>query len=102
MLFNIAADIAKLSLSTVCACALLGAHARRQKPHWTEHLTKPRLAVLGMLTSAVGAIKLTDDVLAKKSGPVDEATLWFIRDHVPSHVFPHIKARASLGRPAAS
>ena len=84
MFFNIAADIAKLSLFIVCAYALLGAYARRRRPHWTEHLTKRRLAVLGMLTLAVGAIKVIEDVVAKESGPVDEAILWFIRDHVPS------------------
>ena len=84
MLFNIAADIAKLSLFIVCAYALLGAYARRRRPQWTEHLTKRRLAVLGMLTLAVAGIKLIEDVVAKESGPVDEAILWFIRDHVPA------------------
>lgn len=84
MLFNIAADTAKLSLFIVCAYALLGAYARRRRPQWTEHLTKRRLAVLGVLTLAVGGIKLIEDVVAKESGPVDEAILWFIRDHVPA------------------
>ena len=84
MLFNIVADIAKLSLFIVCAYALLGAYARRRRPQWTEHLTKRRLAVLGVLTLAVGGIKLIEDVLAKESGPVDEAILCFIRDHVPA------------------
>ena len=88
MLFNIAADIAadiaKLSLFIFCAYTLLGAYARRRRPQWTEHLTKRRLAVLGMLTLAVGGIKLIEDVVAKESGPVDEAILWFVRDHVPS------------------
>lgn len=84
MLFNIAADIAKLTLFIVCAYVLLGAYARRRRPQWTEHLTKRRLAVLGVLTLAVGGIKLIEDVVAKESGPVDEAILWFIRDHVPA------------------
>ncbi len=84
MLFSIAADIAKLSLFIFCAYALLSAYARRRRPQWTEHLTKRRLAVLGMLTLAVGGIKLIEDVVAKESGPVDEAILWFVRDHVPS------------------
>lgn len=84
MLFNIAADIAKLSLFIVCAYALLGAYARRRRPQWTEHLTKRRLAVLGILTLAVGCIKLIEDVVAKESGPVDEAILRFVRDHVPA------------------
>ena len=84
MLFNIVADIAKLSLFIVCAYALLGAYARRRRPQWTEQLTKRRLTVLGALTLAVGGIKLIEDVVAKESGPVDEAILWFIRDHVPA------------------
>ena len=84
MLFNFVADIAKLSLFIVCAYALLGAYARRRRPQWTEHLTKRRLAVLGALTLAVAGIKLIEDVVAKESGPVDEAILWFIRDHVPA------------------
>ncbi len=84
MLFNIVADVAKLSLFVACAYLLLGAYARRRRPQWTEHLTKRRLAVLGMLTLAVGGIKLIEDVVAKESGPVDEAILWFVRDHVPS------------------
>ena len=84
MLFNIAADIAKLSLFIVCAYALLGAYARRRMPQWTEHLTKRRLAVLGVLTLAVGGIKLIEDVVAKESGPGDEAILWFVRNHVPA------------------
>ena len=84
MLFNIVADIAKLGLFIVCAYALLGAYARRRRPNWTEHLTKRRLAVLGILTLAVGGIKLIEDVVAKESGPVDEAILWFFRNHVPA------------------
>ena len=83
MLFNTVADIAKLSLFIVCAYALLGAYARRRTPQWTEHLTKRRLAVLGILTLAVAGIKLIEDVVAKESGPVDEAILWFFRNHVP-------------------
>ena len=84
MLFNIVADIAKLSLFIVCAYSLLGAYARRRRPQWTEHLTKRRLAVWGVLTLAVGGVKLIEDVVAQESGPVDEAILCFIRDHVPA------------------
>ena len=84
MLFDIAADAAELSLFIAFAYLLLGAYARRQRPQWAQHVTKRRLAVLGILTLAVGGIKLIQEVVAKESGPVDEAILWFIRDHVPS------------------
>ncbi|MCY7300333.1 MAG: phosphatase PAP2 family protein, partial [Ilumatobacteraceae bacterium] len=86
MLWDLAADLAKLSLFVACAYLILGAYARRRRPQWTEHLTKRRLAVLAVLTLAVGGIKLIEDVVAKESGPVDEAILWFVRDHVPSAV----------------
>lgn len=84
MLFDIAVDISKLSFFVACAYALLGAYARRSRPQWTKYLTKRRMAVLAILTLAVVAVKLIEDVVAKESGPVDEAILWFIRDHVPS------------------
>ncbi len=84
MLFDIALDVAKLSFFIVCAYMLLGAYARHRRPQWTGHLTKRRLAVLGVLTLAVGGIKLTEDVVTQESGPVDEAILWFFRDHVPT------------------
>ena len=86
MLLNIAADVAKLSLFIVCAYMLVGAYARRRRPRWTKHLTQRRMAVVGMLTLAVTGIKLIEDVVAKESGPVDEAVLWFFRDHVPEQL----------------
>ena len=84
MICHIAADIAKLSPFIACAYALQGVYARRQRLQWTEHLTTRRLAVRGLLTLAVGGIKLIKDVVAKESGPVDETILWFVREHVPA------------------
>ena len=78
------ADVAQLSLFIACAYLLIVACARRSRPQWTEHLMQRRLAVLGILTLAVTGIKLIEDVVAKESGPVDEAILWFVRDHVPA------------------
>ena len=84
MLFEFVLDIAKLGFFIACSYALLNAYARRRKPHWAEHLTRRRLAVLGLLTLAMAGIKVIEDVVAKESGPVDEALLWFVREHVPS------------------
>ena len=84
MLLNIAVDIAKLSLFIACAYALLGVYARRRRPQWAAQLTNRRLAVLGALTLAVAGIKLIEDVVAKESGPVDEAILWFVQNHMPA------------------
>jgi len=84
MALDIAADVATLSLFIACAYMFLHAYARRRRPQWTEHLTQRRLAVFAILTLAVGGIKLIEDVVAKESGPVDEAVLWLLRDHVPA------------------
>ena len=83
-MLNIVADVAKLSLFIVCAYLIIVGCARRSRPQWTEQLMQRRLAVLGILTLAVTGIKLIEDVVAKESGPVDEAILWFVRDHVPA------------------
>lgn len=83
MLFNIAADLAKLILYTACAYFLLTAYARLRRPEWSKHLTRRRLAVWGLLTLATGGIKLIEDVFSQETGPVDEAILWFVRDQVP-------------------
>ncbi len=83
MLLELALDLVKLTLFVACAYAALRAYARVRAPPWTPALTRRRLAVLGLLTLAVGASKVTEDVLAKESGPVDEAVLWFIREQVP-------------------
>ena len=84
MLIEFVADIAKLSLFVACAYVALNAYARRTRPDWTEHLTKRRLAVLTILTLAVSGVKVIEDVVAKESGPVDDAILWIVRNHVPS------------------
>ncbi|MCY7314997.1 MAG: phosphatase PAP2 family protein [Rubrivivax sp.] len=83
MLFELALDIAKLGFFVGCSYAVLNAYARRRRPHWTAHLTRRRLAVVGLLTLAMGSIKVIEDVVAKESGPVDEAVLWFVREQVP-------------------
>lgn len=97
MLFEFVADIAKLGFFIICAYALLNAYARRRKPRWAVPLTKRRLAVLGMLTLGVGAVKVIEDVVAKESGPVDEAILWFVRDHVPSGLTAYFEAFTRSG-----
>ena len=100
MLFEFVADIAKLGFFIVCGYALLNAYTQWRKPRWAAPFTKRRLAVLGMLTVGVGAVKLIEDVVAKESGPVDEAILWFIRDHVPSELAAYFEAFTRSGSAA--
>ena len=82
--FELLADLAKLAFFVVGAYLVLQASARRWQPGWSLLLTRRRLAVLGVLTLAMGAIKLIEDVVAKESGPVDTAILWFVREQVPA------------------
>ena len=84
MLIELLADIAKMTLFVACTYAAINVYVRRVHSDWTERLTKRRVAILAILTLAVGAIKVIEDVVAKESGPVDEMVLWFIRDQVPS------------------
>ena len=55
-----------------------------KRPSWIGYLVQRRLTVVVLLMLAVAATELIEDVVAKESGPVDEAILWFIRDHVPA------------------
>jgi undecaprenyl-diphosphatase len=83
MLIELLADLAKLGFFVVGAYLVLQAYARRRQPDWAAYVTQRRLAVLGLLTLAMSAIKVIEDVVAKESGAVDTALLWFVRDHVP-------------------
>ena len=84
MLFEFAADVAKLAFFVASAYALISVLARGRRAPWAVQLTTRRLALLVVLTLAVSGIKVIEDVLAKESGPVDAAVLWFIREHVPT------------------
>lgn len=84
MPFEIALDIAKLALFVAGGWLALDAYARRLQPHWTEHLTRRRLSVLGLLTLVAAGVKVAEDVVADESGPVDEAILWWLREQVPA------------------
>lgn len=84
MLIEALADLAKLVFFVASADLVLLAYTRRRRPHWAAYLTRRRLAVLGLLTLAMSAIKVIEDVVAQESGPIDTAALWFVREHVPA------------------
>jgi undecaprenyl-diphosphatase len=79
-------DLAKLAFFVVGAYLVLQASARRWQPGWSPYLVRRRLVLLGLLTLAMTAIKVIEDVVAKESGPVDTAILWFVRDQVPAEL----------------
>lgn len=84
MRLELLADLAKLAFFVACAYLILKASARRWRPEWSPGLARRRLAVLGLLTLAMSAIKVIEDVVAEESGPVDTAILWFLREQVPA------------------
>lgn len=78
------ADVAKLAIFIAIGYLSLQASVRRWRPAWSSRLARRRVAVLGLLTLATGAIKLIEDVVAKESGPADAAALGFVREQVPA------------------
>ncbi len=82
--FEVLVDIAKLAFFVTIAYLILQAWAGRRQPGWSLYLTRRRLVVLGALTLLMSAIKLIEDVVARESGPVDTAILWFVREQFPA------------------
>ena len=82
MTFELIKDIVKLALITTSLYLAIGAYVHRQQPDWSEFLHKRRVGVLALLTLAVIAIKVIEDVVSGESGPVDELTLQFIHTNV--------------------
>lgn len=101
MLIEFVADLAKLAFFVLGAYAVLRAYAQHHRPDWAARLTRRRLAVLGALTLAMSAIKLVEDVVAKESGPVDTAVLWFVREHVPAALNGFFSVLTQSGAAAA-
>ena len=84
MSFVIAFEFVELALLVASGWFALDLYARRLRPHWSGQLTRRRLAVLLLLALLVVGVKVSEDVLAEESGPIDTAVLWWIRGQVPS------------------
>lgn len=83
MIFELIEDIATMALAVAVLYFGLGAYARREQPAWVKPLHQHRLVTLTILVLAVCAIKVSEDVLGRESGPIDSAILLFIHGHVP-------------------
>jgi undecaprenyl-diphosphatase len=79
-------DIIKLALYIAFGYLALKAYALHGQSGWASLFKAKRFAVLALLTLLVVGIKIFEDVIAKESGPVDMAALWFIRQHMPRGV----------------
>ena len=83
MTFKFLWEIVELTLIVLCLYLALGVYVRRKLPTWSEPLERRRLAIVWALVVVVLAIKVTEDVIAGESGPIDRAILIFIQGHVP-------------------
>ena len=79
-------DLFKLGLYFACAYTALVVYARHVKTGWLQHLSTRRVAVLTLLSLMLVAFKVFEDVIAKESGPIDTALLWFVRQTIPPAV----------------
>lgn len=76
-------DLLKLALFVGCGYLAFATYARRARAPWVLALATRRMAVLTLLTLSVVGIKVFEDVIAKESGPIDQAILWFLRQTMP-------------------
>lgn len=97
MTFELIKDIVKLALIVACLYFALGAYVHRQQPAWSKFLEKRRFGVLLMLVLAVTAIKVSEDVVSRESGPVDELVLQFIHTNVPAVLIGFFEAATFTG-----
>ncbi len=76
-------DLFKLVLFVGCGFLAFVTYARVSRSAWVLELATRRMTLLILLTLSVVGIKIFEDVIAKESGPVDQAILWFIRQTLP-------------------
>lgn len=83
MILDLLVDLATMALAVAGLYFGLGAYVRSEQPAWSDALHKRRFAMLTIFVLAVCAIKVSEDVLGRESGPVDSAILLFVHGHVP-------------------
>ena len=100
MTLELIKDVAKLALIALCLHLALGAYVRCRQPQWSAFLDKRRLGVLLLLVLAVTAIKVSEDVVNRESGPVDDLVLRFIHAQVPASLTGFFEAVTLTGSAA--
>ena len=81
MNFELFEDIVKMGFIVFCLYAVLHAHAHGSPPARSVLLQRHRLAVVAVLLLAVLALKVTENVSGRESGPIDKALLVFVHAH---------------------
>jgi len=88
MLLEAIEELLELVLSVAAMYFALRALLRRQQSPWGEHIDRRRAAFVYLLALTAGATMVAEDVLDGESGPIDNAMLWFVREHVPAVLTP--------------
>jgi undecaprenyl-diphosphatase len=82
ILFKIAWEVVELTFIVASLYFAVRLYALRRQPTWREPFDRRRVAILWLLALAVIAIKLTEDVVAGESGPIDERLMLFLHSQV--------------------
>ena len=90
-------DMVELALLAAAGYLALTVLARRMRPAWSAHLAERRLVVLVVLVLAMTAIKVSEEVLAHESGPIDEAILRALHGLVPAALVGFFQAVTASG-----
>jgi undecaprenyl-diphosphatase len=83
MILNALKEIVEFALIVVLLYFALRGFARWRRGKLNESIGRNRMLTVILLALALMAIKVGEDVLEGESGPMDEATLRYIREHVP-------------------
>ena len=82
ILFKAAWEVVELAFIVASLCFAVRLYALRRQPTWREPFDRRRMAILWLLALAAIAIKVTEDVVAGESGPIDERIMLFLHSQV--------------------
>jgi undecaprenyl-diphosphatase len=92
MLLETAEELAQLALSVAAMYMALRLVLQLQQSPWGEHVDRRRAAVTCLLALMAAAVMVAEDTLKGQSGPIDTATLLFLREHLPAALTPWFEA----------
>jgi undecaprenyl-diphosphatase len=92
MLLETAEELSQLALAVTAMYLALRLVLRLQQSPWGAHVERRRAAVLCLLALTAAAVMVAEDTLKGQSGPIDTATLLWLRAHVPAALKPWFEA----------
>jgi undecaprenyl-diphosphatase len=88
MLLETAEELAQLALGVAAMYLALRLLLRLQQSPWGDHVDRRRPAVMCLLALVTAAVMVAEDTLKGQSGPIDTATLLWVREHMPAALTP--------------